>query len=83
MHPDQIAAALVRIENEVCAIKSLIDGGSEPATGLLIRVDRMEQDSLRTKATAAQARGLGWTALGTMAAGAGVWLWRSITGHNP
>ena len=82
VHSDAILAALAHLQSDVSAIKKHIDGGSEPATGLLMRVDRIEQREIRNSKIAQTALGFALTAIGGFVATLISVLWKRITGHT-
>lgn len=73
IHDDDLHSLVRQTHATVNRLDRLLTGGSEPKQGMIVRMDRLEQDSERNKETARNARGVAWAALTAGATAAVGW----------
>jgi len=69
---------LTRIEKKIDRLDQLITGGDSPNSGIIVRMDRIEQAEKRRNAWMLAAIGASTTAIVSAA-----WKWITTSGHTP
>ena len=75
-------ALVEQVDERTKKLDHLLTGNGDPERGVVVRLDRIEQRTLRHDEREREVRGVAWTALGAGVLAIGGVVWKFITGQS-